>query len=614
MLQRISRLAISVRLARMQSTQPNSIEALTQLDASSEDQTQFIPMSNLSFEAIGASPRISANLLSGFSITHPTETQAALFPAVLSHRDLVLKDVTGSGKSFGLLAAILSKKAPLVLQTPSLDLGKKASTPGEEQELAQRAKRIRYVANIIMAPTPELALQYFEWAQVLLKGIHSSDLPKHVQVLVPQGHYKTQHDLLTSSPPNLIIGTPRRLQDVIMNEPIVDISRLQTIILDEADVLARIPTRFESNKKKLNRINHPLYSEVLMEHILQNRRPESIGGTLKMQKSDADKPNDNFNFNRFNKKVTSLPASLNRTKEAHAVLRRRKETNPNQIVDPAAARRLQVVLCSATMNNHSRKELERMRGWIVDPVIMDVNGTHSSPSSIDHVCVIVTHEGRKWRNIQSKEEQIKEHEAFKTSLQEKGKDTSRFGPVWTYKSLFPALEDDDPIVMGLVAHFCQVENVKRGILFLNSNISCAKVVDQLRTLGVKAARITEDIDFRAASSGTMTEADLKAQQEKGLKTAAFKSKVFFQNDQELMVISEHNARGLDLPDVSHVFLVGPPSSPASYLHMSGRVGRFGKPGKAISILGGERYEVKAAEMYELFKIKPKEYDLVMERK
>ena len=37
------------------------------------------------------------------------------------------------------------------------------------------------------------------------------------------------------------------------------------------------------------------------------------------------------------------------------------------------------------------------------------------------------------------------------------------------------------------------------------------------------------------------------------------------------------ARGLDLPAVTHVYSLGPPESPADYLHRAGRAGRIGAP-------------------------------------
>jgi superfamily II DNA/RNA helicase len=49
------------------------------------------------------------------NITTPTQAQIVIFPALLSHSDIVLKDMTGTGKTFGLCAAILSKSHPTIM-------------------------------------------------------------------------------------------------------------------------------------------------------------------------------------------------------------------------------------------------------------------------------------------------------------------------------------------------------------------------------------------------------------------------------------------------------------------------------------------------------------------
>ncbi|KAJ3025273.1 UNVERIFIED_CONTAM: hypothetical protein HDU68_007318 [Siphonaria sp. JEL0065] len=510
--------------------------------------------------------------------------QTALFPALLSHRDIVLKDMTGSGKSVCVLAAVLGKKSPLVLDANN--------------------KKLRFTANVIVAPSPELALQFFEWSQRLLHGIAPQDLAKHVQVLVPHSDFEHQHTLLQQHTPTTLIATPRRLLDVVVNQRLVDVSRLQTLVLDEADSLVRVPSRYETNKEKLNRINHPLFSELVVDYIIKLRRPESFGGSIgsKLTKKQLAGPS-----------IAPLPASISRAQQhSSTLLETRARQIPNTVVDAAAARRLQVVLCSATINNPVRRELERMRGWIVDPIVMDVNGTHGAPPCIEHVCLIVEKDGRTIRNMHSKEEQDRIY--AESNKERDAKDS--VDPVWISKMKFPALEDDDPRIIKIVANLCKQESVKRGILFLNSNISCARVVEQLKKLGIKAARISEDVDYQTTVSNFMahhhspSSPDSLATVEAPptfTTTPVVKSSLFFQSNQELMVISEHNARGLDLPDVSHVFLVGPPSSPASFLHMSGRVGRFGKSGKTILVLGGERYERKQADLFKLLAINPSKH-------
>ena len=44
------------------------------------------------------------------------------------------------------------------------------------------------------------------------------------------------------------------------------------------------------------------------------------------------------------------------------------------------------------------------------------------------------------------------------------------------------------------------------------------------------------------------------------------------------------ARGIDLPELSHVFLYDPPEDPEAYIHRAGRTGRAGASGMAISLV------------------------------
>jgi hypothetical protein len=54
----------------------------------------------------------------------------------------------------------------------------------------------------------------------------------------------------------------------------------------------------------------------------------------------------------------------------------------------------------------------------------------------------------------------------------------------------------------------------------------------------------------------------------------------------LLVATEASTRGLDLPELSHVFMLDIPKGRKAdeYLHVAGRVGRFGRPGKVVSVL------------------------------
>ncbi len=51
-----------------------------------------------------------------------------------------------------------------------------------------------------------------------------------------------------------------------------------------------------------------------------------------------------------------------------------------------------------------------------------------------------------------------------------------------------------------------------------------------------------------------------------------------------LVATDVAARGIDIPDLSHVFMMEPPEDPESYVHRAGRTGRAGATGTAITMV------------------------------
>jgi superfamily II DNA/RNA helicase len=61
---------------------------------------------------------------------------------------------------------------------------------------------------------------------------------------------------------------------------------------------------------------------------------------------------------------------------------------------------------------------------------------------------------------------------------------------------------------------------------------------------------------------------------------------FRKGDVTLLVASDVAARGLDIPDVSHIYNFDVPFHPDDYVHRIGRTGRAGRSGTAITIVAG----------------------------
>jgi superfamily II DNA/RNA helicase len=105
--------------------------------------------------------------------------------------------------------------------------------------------------------------------------------------------------------------------------------------------------------------------------------------------------------------------------------------------------------------------------------------------------------------------------------------------------------------------------LKNAIIFCNRKREVAILHRSLVRHGFSAVALHGDMDQQA-------------------RTAALEQ--FRKNDVTLLVASDVAARGLDIPDVSHVFNFDVPHHPDDYVHRIGRTGRAGRSGTAITIV------------------------------
>jgi superfamily II DNA/RNA helicase len=106
------------------------------------------------------------------------------------------------------------------------------------------------------------------------------------------------------------------------------------------------------------------------------------------------------------------------------------------------------------------------------------------------------------------------------------------------------------------------DDVKNGIVFCNRKSEVDIVAKSLKTHGHDAAPIHGDLD-----------------QQTRMRTL----ESFRNGSLKLLVASDVAARGLDIPDVSHVFNFDVPHHADDYVHRIGRTGRAGKLGQTFMI-------------------------------
>ena len=132
----------------------------------------------------------------------PTEVQTRVIPLMLEGKDVLAQSQTGSGKTAAFAFPILNS-------------------------LANSDNRYA-ISTLVLTPTRELAIQVAEAIKDYGRHMKVSVLP-----IYGGQHYGTSRRRLKEGV-DVIVGTPGRLQDLI-RQNILDLSKVHTVILDEAD-------------------------------------------------------------------------------------------------------------------------------------------------------------------------------------------------------------------------------------------------------------------------------------------------------------------------------------------------------------------------------------------
>jgi ATP-dependent RNA helicase RhlB len=122
---------------------------------------------------------------------------------------------------------------------------------------------------------------------------------------------------------------------------------------------------------------------------------------------------------------------------------------------------------------------------------------------------------------------------------------------------FPAKEEKLPLLIGLLSRV----DATRSIVFVNTKIAAEKVTRTLEHHGFTVATLSGDVP--------------QAKRERLLAK-------FQRGEIEILVATDVAARGLHIPDVSHVVNYDLPHDAEDYVHRIGRTARLGAEGDAIS--------------------------------
>jgi superfamily II DNA/RNA helicase len=111
-----------------------------------------------------------------------------------------------------------------------------------------------------------------------------------------------------------------------------------------------------------------------------------------------------------------------------------------------------------------------------------------------------------------------------------------------------------------------------ALLVIPSSASAKRAAYDLRNLGIDARL------FNFTSEGN------------GREYLIGNSRVQNSAQPKLLICTPATSRGLDMPELTHVLILGIPESGSdemnsdTYLHLAGRVGRFGRAGQVVTII------------------------------
>lgn len=218
------------------------------------------------------------------------------------------------------------------------------------------------ISSIVLVPSNELADQYMSWARQLIPPSVAAKMDSVIQCVKRGDEVRSPdqqvRDLL-DNPPHILVATPRRAME-ILEQPggaaILGLSSLRTLVLDEVDSLLDLPGKYPSAKTIWKNIQHPPPGLSFLNDVMRLRGTYSGGSLIPSAGMEVShgyegserRPPEHIRRtqHRSNERMASV-AWLNPPK-----ILRRNETP------------LQLVACSASANAILRHFLGAKTGWL----------------------------------------------------------------------------------------------------------------------------------------------------------------------------------------------------------------------------------------------------------
>ncbi|KAJ2639195.1 hypothetical protein GGF40_001057 [Coemansia sp. RSA 1286] len=489
-------------------------------------------------------PKLSDAIEKALGISKPTEMQTTLFDLMLNKRsNILIRQTTGTGKTMGLLLALLSYSQ----QRTSL-------------------------TQLFVVPNRELALQIEDWSDALLKLAYPNQSRYRIlQRFVSGSPYETEQKrvLKRHGLPKIILGTPRCLLEMTqMFENKVDL-----LVVDEVDQVIKLPGKYASSKQVLLRKEKPALGQVLVERILgvdtfEINQREMQSEAMEQVRRKKER------LVRSKERKQAKAQKVEEVKETEA---EEKEEQKQVSVTGTKRRDVQLVVSSATAN-HRLRNLISARSWVSHPpVVLRDSDLIKIPAITQHYCLVIDNE-ESIRNIKQQtslgEENVHQS-TYARHLEQKAL-SNKENP-WVADIMSRTIKQQQSVMQLMAEVASNVINYMQPlgtvILFIRSDANSRQFTNVLRSYGIDARDIMDR--YERVDCGSQS-----------------KSVVY--------LATEEAARGVDIPDTELVLILDVPKNIASYVHLSGRTGRFGRPGAVFTVVPVGKYGWYESKMQGVF--------------
>ncbi|KAG5440148.1 hypothetical protein PCANB_001717 [Pneumocystis canis] len=431
------------------------------------------------------------------SIFKPTVIQSKIFSALTSKSSLFIRSWTGTGKSFALALYVLNC----------------------QRSISKEGPNIPTITSIILVPSNDLAYQYKQWIENILKNYETpiKNIEDIIQVLTRNNFDENlQIERLMRFPnPHILVVTPSRLLDVLSElgenyRNYIDFKHLQSIIIDEADYVLNTSKHFSVKKARQNRHHFPP-GQILLQYIITSRN--------KTSRTKEEFLADNY-------KLICSSATLDKG--------------------------LKRFIYSKNWNRYQTISSIDMTGY-------NMESNSLVPSKINHyVLKIVLPEHDKIHIMDATLPLLNKNKTFvndETPSNKNKKKRKLLDGIFTINNPKNVSINLQNVIIIILSYLIKLENVKNAIIFIPDSISKKEFVERCQFYGLSSV---------IESSET-----------------TLKYKV---NQDKIYVMNYLSARGIDLPGLTHVYMIDRLNNDIKYIHMAGRIGRMGNPGKIISII------------------------------